>query len=153
MGGYQSLPREITMFDTVSSPSNVGSVRFPGRNILVADDNPVFQILMKQLAADAGMRSLVLSNGKQIMRAIAVKNYDAVILDLDMPELDGVSTIEAIRRAELRNNLDRTPILITSISHADELPDHVKGMIDGYLQKPISRGLLMASLESIFAVN
>ncbi|WP_164742341.1 response regulator [Pseudidiomarina mangrovi] len=141
------------MFDSISNPSNVGSVRFPGKQILVADDNPVFQILMKQLAADAGMRSLVLSNGRQLMRAIAVKQYDAVILDLDMPVLDGVATIEAIRRAEQHSNAERIPILITSISRASDLPEHIKPMIDGYLQKPISRGLLMASLETIFMMN
>ncbi len=141
------------MFDSVSNPSNVGSVRFPGKQILVADDNPVFQILMKQLAADAGMRSLVLSNGRQLMRAIAVKQYDAVILDLDMPVLDGIATIEAIRRAEKSSNAERIPILITSISRASDLPEHIKPMIDGYLQKPISRGLLMASLETVFAAD
>lgn len=139
------------MFNTLSSPSNVGSFRFPGKQILVADDNPVFQMLMKQLAADAGMRSLVLSNGKQLMRAIAVKNYDAVIIDLDMPVLDGISTIEAIRRAEQQGHLARTPILITSISGQADLPSYIKPMIDGYLQKPISRGLLMSSLAEIFA--
>lgn len=141
------------MFDSVSNPSNVGSVRFPGKQILVADDNPVFQILMKQLAADVGMRSLVLSNGKQLMRAIAVKKYDAVLLDLDMPILDGVATIEAIRRFEQNSNSLRTPILITSISNPEDLPVRLRPMIDGYLQKPLSRGLLMTTLAEIFSTD
>ena len=141
------------MFESITSSSNVGSVLFPGKQVLVADDNPVFQILMKQLAADAGMRSLVLSNGKQLMRAITLKKYDVIILDLDMPVLDGFATIEAIRRTELYNQSERIPILITSISRPEHLPPHLEPMIDGYLQKPISRGLLMTNLESIFAVN
>lgn len=138
------------MFDTVSNPSNVGSVRFPDKQVLVADDNPVFQILMKQLAADAGMRSLVVNNGEQLLRALQVRTYDVVIVDLDMPVLNGIATIEAIRQLEQDHDQPRTPILITSISGATDLPEHITAMIDGYLQKPISRGLLMASLQSIF---
>lgn len=141
------------MFDTVSNPSNVGSVRFPDKQVLVADDNPVFQILMKQLAADVGMRSLVVNNGEQLLRALQVRAYDAVIVDLDMPVLNGIATIEAIRQLEQGHDKPRTPILITSISGATDLPEHVTAMIDGYLQKPISRGLLMASLQSIFTAN
>jgi CheY-like chemotaxis protein len=141
------------MFDTVSNPSNVGSVRFPDKQVLVADDNPVFQILMKQLAADVGMRSLVVNNGEQLLRALQVRAYDAVIVDLDMPVLNGIATIEAIRQLEQDHDKPRTPILITSISGATDLPEHVTAMIDGYLQKPISRGLLMASLQSIFTAN
>ena len=141
------------MFDTVSNPSNVGSVRFPDKQVLVADDNPVFQILMKQLAADVGMRSLVVNNGEQLLRALQVRTYDAVIVDLDMPVLHGIGAIEAIRQLERDHGKPRTPILITSISDANELPEHINAMIDGYLQKPISRGLLMASLQSIFTAN
>lgn len=141
------------MFDTVSNPSNVGSVRFPDKQVLVADDNPVFQILMKQLAADVGMRSLVVNNGEQLLRALQVRTYDAVIVDLDMPVLNGIATIEAIRQLEQDHDKPRTPILITSISGATDLPEHITAMIDGYLQKPISRGLLMASLQSIFTVR
>ena len=141
------------MFDTVSNPSTVGSVRFPDKQVLVADDNPVFQILMKQLAADVGMRSLVVNNGEQLLRALQVRAYDAVIVDLDMPVLNGIATIEAIRQLEQDHDKPRTPILITSISGATDLPEHVTAMIDGYLQKPISRGLLMASLQSIFTAN
>lgn len=141
------------MFDTVSNPSNVGSVRFPDKQVLVADDNPVFQILMKQLAADVGMRSLVVNNGEQLLRALQVRAYDAVIVDLDMPVLNGIATIEAIRQLEHDHHKPRTPILITSISGATDLPEHITAMIDGYLQKPISRGLLMASLQSIFTAN
>ena len=139
------------MFDSVSNPSNVGSVRFPGKQVLVADDNPVFQILIKQLAADVGMRSLVLSNGEQLMRAISVKKYDAVILDLDMPVLDGLATIAAIRRLEQEADSQRITILITSISSPEDLPDRLRPMIDGYLQKPLSRGLLMTTLAEIFS--
>jgi len=141
------------MFDRVSNPSNVGSVRFPDKQVLVADDNPIFQILMKQLAADVGMRSLVVNNGEQLLRALQVRAYDAVIVDLDMPVLNGMATIEAIRQIEQEHNKPRTPILITSISGATDLPEHITAMIDGYLQKPISRGLLMASLQSIFTAN
>jgi CheY-like chemotaxis protein len=141
------------MFDTVSNPSNVGSVRFPDKQVLVADDNPVFQILMKQLAADVGMRSLVVNNGEQLLRALQVRAYDAVIVDLDMPVLNGIATIEAIRQLEQDHDKPRTPVLITSISGATDLPEHITAMIDGYLQKPISRGLLMASLQSIFTAN
>lgn len=141
------------MFDRVSNASNAGSIRFPGKQVLIADDNPVFQILMQQLVSDVGMRSLILSNGEQLVRALKVKAYDAVIVDLDMPVLNGIATIEAIRQLEQQQDKPRTPILVMSISHAIDLPTHIEPMIDGYLQKPISRGLLMTTLDSIFAAS
>lgn len=139
------------MFQAFSSPGNIGSQRFPGKSVLIAEDNLTFQTLLKQFLADLGMRSLIVGNGELLLNALNARPCDLLVIDLQMPVLNGEQAIAQLRAAEQARALPRVPIIVISIEPYEQLSEALKPLIDGYLQKPISRGLLAAEIARLLS--
>jgi two-component system response regulator MprA len=113
--------------------------------ILVVDDEPaVQQALSRALALERYEVSLV-GDGEEALRVIAERDYDAVVLDVMMPRLDG---LQVCRR--LRDGGNRTPVLM--LTARDEIDDRVAGLdagADDYLVKPFALRELMARVRAL----
>lgn len=114
------------------------SARAGGLNILVAEDNPINQRVAGQMLHRAGHRVTMLDNGREVLDAVQRQTFDLLLLDIQMPELDGWEVTRLIRAAEAEQNRTRLPI-IAMTAHAmpgDRERCLAVGM-DGYLAKPI----------------
>ena len=139
--GEKPLPR--------SRPVTPG--RFEGRKILVVEDNPLNRELIAELLLDAGAAVDSAGDGGEACRAVKRLKYDAVIMDLEMPGMDG---LEASRNIRLDNGLAGLPI-IAMTAHALEEDRRIcldAGMND-YLTKPIDEELLFTTLEKWIDVH
>src|SRR5260370_16384582 len=96
VGGRGAQPQEI------QSSVEPGALR-----VLIADDNALNQNLLKRLVAKLGHTADVVSNGREAVAAVAQTPYDAVLMDVLMPELDGLVAAEAICRRWPRGNRPR----------------------------------------------
>jgi two-component system, sensor histidine kinase and response regulator len=74
-------------------------------SVLVAEDNRVNQSLVKRLLEKRGHRVVVVTNGREMLEALKKENYDVVLMDIHMPEMDGFETTAAIRENEKETEL------------------------------------------------
>ena len=115
--------------------------------ILVAEDNPVNQKLISRLLQKLGYRTKVVFNGRAAFEETTTNSYVAVLMDCQMPEMDGLSATGKIRAREVTLNLPRLPIiaLTAHIMPGDRERCLAAGM-DDYLSKPLSPDKLQTTL-------
>ena len=115
--------------------------------VLVADDNPTNRMVAELILATVGASVATVENGRQAVEATAAAPFDVVLMDLQMPEMDGLTAIRAIRAREAEAGADRTPIVVLS---ANVMPDHVeasaKAGADGHIGKPFRAEDLIAAV-------
>ena len=116
----------------------------PRSHILVAEDNAVNQSVIVRMLARLGFRADVVVDGVQAVQAVTHGNYDAVLMDCQMPGMDGFAAARAIRAVE---GIRRVPIIALT---ASALPgDRERCMaagMDDYLTKPLTRDALVVVL-------
>jgi PAS domain S-box-containing protein len=112
--------------------------------VLVAEDNRVNQLLTTRLLEKRGCRAVVVANGREALEALKKENFDLVLMDIHMPEMDGLEATAAIRQREKDTGVHQPVIALTaSIDRARCL---AAGM-DGHLRKPIEPHALDELLE------
>lgn len=116
-------------------------------HILAAEDNLVNQQLITRLLAKAGYTADIAANGSEAVAAVARVRYDAILMDCQMPEMDGYEATALIRVAEAGTGR-RIPIiaLTASAMESDRNRCFAAGM-DDYLSKPVKPAALVAMLD------
>ena len=116
--------------------------------LLLAEDNDINRMLITAMMTRIGHRIDAVNDGRAVLDAVKAADYDVLILDMEMPVLDGRSTARAIRRMD--GAVARIPIVGLS---ADALPEHRDGHmaagLDAYLTKPIDWEHLNAVLVDL----
>jgi two-component system, sensor histidine kinase and response regulator len=114
--------------------------------VLVAEDNPANQKVATAMLARIGYRADVVANGAEAVEATERVEYGAVLMDVQMPEMDGYQAAAEIRRRERDGR--RVPIIaMTAGAMAGERERCLAAGMDDYLAKPVERDLLDAVLE------
>ncbi len=127
------------------------SGKAPRLEILVAEDNRVNQYLMRALLTRMGHSVTIAENGLEALARIAEHRFDAVLMDIQMPELDGVETVERIRRAELGTS-ERLPVIaLTARAMVGDREALLAAGMDDYLEKPVHAPRLEAALLAVAA--
>jgi CheY-like chemotaxis protein len=123
-------------------------------NILLAEDNPVNQKVALRVLKHLGYQADVVNNGREAIEAIATKSYDLILMDIQMPEMNGLEATEYIRDREKISQLP--PIAIVAItanaSHDDQFICSAAGMND-YISKPIQIDKLKDILQRYEAIK
>jgi len=119
------------------------NAEFKNINVLVAEDIPLNQLLMKTLLDDFGFGWDIASNGKIAIEKMALNSYDVVLMDLQMPEMNGFETTDYIRSV-LHSNV---PIiaLTADVTTVDLAKCKYVGMND-YISKPVDERLLYSKI-------
>ncbi len=123
--------------------------RMPLR-ILVADDNLVNQKVVRRLLERWGYHPDVAQNGLEVLDAVQRARYDLILLDVQMPEMDG---IEAARRICSKWTADERPQLIalTAGAFKEDRERCIEAGMDGFLTKPLNVAELQSALERCYA--
>jgi CheY-like chemotaxis protein len=117
------------------------------RRVLVADDSEVNQKVARRMVEKLGYAVDVVSNGREALAAWQSGRYDLILMDCQMPELDGYEATREIRRREEPGT--RIPIIaLTAHAMKDADRDCRAAGMDEYLSKPIDRDRLEAVLEN-----
>jgi signal transduction histidine kinase/ActR/RegA family two-component response regulator len=114
--------------------------------VLMAEDNPVNQLVGVRALERCGCRVDVVADGRQALAALAERRYAAVLMDCQMPELDGYEATSELRRRE--SDAQHTPVIaMTADAVKGAAEACLRAGMDDYLSKPLSRGQLEAALR------
>jgi two-component system sensor histidine kinase/response regulator len=117
--------------------------------ILLVEDNEVNQLVAVEMLKAAGYRCEIRGNGKEAVEAVAQRPYDLILMDCQMPEMDGYEATRTIRQAE-RTSGKKSPLPIVALTanalEGDRQRCLEAGMTD-YLKKPLNREELFDALE------
>ena len=128
-----------------SAPSGVGH----GRRVLLAEDNQVNQRVAVLMLERRGFVVTVAANGRAAVDAARRQAFDVILMDVQMPEMDGFEAMAAIRAAETPDGR-RTPIVaVTAHAMAEDRERCLAAGMDGYLPKPLRAGQLFAEIDRV----
>ncbi len=112
-------------------------------NILVAEDNINNQILIRILLEKFGLNCDIANNGKEALTLYQQNPYDLVLMDINMPIMDGLTALKEIRDYESKLNKSQTPIVaLTANTIKGDKERYLKAGMDNFLAKPINNNKL-----------
>ncbi|MHB8080333.1 MAG: response regulator, partial [Candidatus Krumholzibacteriia bacterium] len=127
-------------------PAPAPGVRRP-RRILCAEDNPVNRRLVRLLLAKLGHEVVTVEDGVEALEALAAGGFDLVLMDVQMPRLDGHAAVAEIRRRELHSGGRLPVIALTAHALMGDREACLAAGMDAYLAKPIQKSELVALLD------
>ncbi len=139
-GNVAECEKEATPRNTPPSQE----ICFTGTRVLVAEDNPINQVVAESLLQQLDCEVTLVDNGLQALRALQSHTYDMILMDCQMPEMDGYTATQEIRSYEIARQTVRIPI-VAMTAHAmkgDRQKCLTVGM-DDYLSKPFDTSQLM----------
>jgi CheY-like chemotaxis protein len=107
------------------------------KNILVIDDEGLITKTLKKLLGKEGFNAVITSSGQEAMEKMKIENFDLVICDIRMPEIDGIETIERIRKIQAEKGKTPCPeIIITGYADEEKYKSAVNLKVADYIFKP-----------------
>jgi len=132
-----------------ASDSAVGE-RPSGLSILVADDSPINREVAVGILELRGHRTRTASDGREAVEAFQEESFDVILMDLEMPEMDGLAATAAIRDIEGESGRTRTPIVALTAHAVEDVRQRCSDAdMDGYVAKPIRPDQLFEALENL----
>jgi CheY-like chemotaxis protein len=128
----------------MTTKASIYKQRLKGSHILVAEDNPTNQEIASAILQDAGIEVEIADNGKEALNALWNKTFDAVLMDIQMPEMDGY---EATRRIRKDLNMPNLPIIaMTAHAMRGDEEKCLRAGMNGYIPKPINQNVMFHTL-------
>ena len=115
------------------------------RKILVIDDEPELLMLMMEMLTDEGCHALSAANGPDGIRLNEQENPDLIILDLRMPEMDGIETLRQIRKKDDKVKV----VILTGYGSPDTIRDAADLNVSEYLSKPFENDQLVRIISEV----
>lgn len=118
----------------------------PGARLLIVDDNRVNRLLLSRSVELLGHTATVAENGRAAMEMLRAAKFDLMLLDIEMPEMDGFEVLEAVK---LDPSLHDLPVIVTSsVEGVENIVRCIELGAEDYLPKPVNPVLLRARLSS-----
>ncbi len=113
-------------------------------HILVAEDNPVNQKWIKKILSKIGYQCEMAENGKAVMEKVSLENFDLILMDVQMPEMDGLEATRMIRLC-----LETQPVIIAMTANAmqGDRDECIQSGMNDYISKPVELNVLLNMLE------
>jgi CheY-like chemotaxis protein len=117
--------------------------------VLAAEDNSVNQLVLKTLLLQVGVEPVIVENGKLALEAWEGGEWDVILMDVQMPEMDGPTAVRAIRAREAETGRARTPIVaLTANAMSHQIAEYIASGMDDHVVKPIEARRLFQALEA-----
>ncbi|MBA3647024.1 MAG: response regulator [Chitinophagales bacterium] len=116
-------------------------------SILVAEDNVINQKLLVSILELQGYSPDIVADGNEVLYAIVEKNYDLILMDIQMPELGGEETTQKVKNL-LQENSPKI-IAVTAYAMAGDREKYLKAGMDGYLSKPFKIHELIREIKRV----
>lgn len=133
--------------EAAEAPAPCGSLR-----ALAAEDNPTNQMILRALLEPLAVDLVMAADGREVVDAFSRQRFDVILMDVQMPRMDGIEATRAIRRLEAERGQPRTPILALSANvMRHQVEAYLDAGMDGHVAKPLDAADLYAALEAVVA--
>jgi CheY-like chemotaxis protein len=146
--GDSSSKKEVPDAPETRSPSQVGPLR-----VLLAEDSLVNQKLAVALLEKRGHTTVVTENGQEAVAAFESQDFDLILMDVQMPQMDGLEATSAIRAREKQSGKHVPIIALTAHAMKGDRERCLEAGMDDYVAKPIDAAELLATIEAIVAIS
>lgn len=143
-----SSNRIVSGHPPLIATQTVGAAEQSGPRILIVEDNVINQKVTVQILDKYGCKTQVVANGREAVEALHRNTYDAVLMDLQMPEMDGFEATKAIRDPSGVCRNPQVPIIALTANAQDETREKcLNAGMDDFLSKPVSPKELMQKIQ------
>jgi CheY-like chemotaxis protein len=135
-GGF--LTRDVLVYDAASAPraTQAGPAEFEGRHVLVVEDNATNQKVVRRLLEKLGCTVTIAGNGLEALDRLAGAAFDLVLMDCQMPEMDGFEATRQIRRSD-RGHAAIPIVALTANAMASDREACLDAGMDDFVTKPV----------------
>ena len=119
--------------------------------VLLAEDNPVNQVLAVRILSRRGHSVAVVGNGREALLRLGQERFDVLLTDMQMPEMDGFETAEAIRRQEREAGGHLPIVAMTAMALKGDRERCLDVGMDAYISKPVRQSELLDTIERFSA--
>ena len=117
--------------------------------VLAAEDNSVNRLVLSTLLEQFGITPVIVNDGAMALEAWRANSWDLILMDIQMPVMDGLTATKAIRAEEARTARRRTPVVaVTANAMAHQVAEYDAAGFDGYLAKPLVIGDLYDTIST-----
>ncbi len=137
----------IKVEEKQSNILNPGFASLHPMDILVAEDNPINQKLIERILAKLGYNAALAQNGNEVLLKMAEKSYNLILMDIQMPEMDGLEATRVIRNLNIQQ-----PFIVAMTANALSKDRDIcisQGM-DSYISKPMKLDILVSILAAAY---
>jgi CheY-like chemotaxis protein len=125
----------------------LGAVR-----VLLAEDHPTNQKIVQLILDAVGAELMIVEDGRQALRALEAQTFDVVLMDMQMPEMDGLTATALLREREAATGAVRTPVIMLTANALDEHKRFSRDAgADRHLSKPIRAADLLSAMQAVMA--
>jgi signal transduction histidine kinase/ActR/RegA family two-component response regulator len=121
--------------------------------ILLAEDNAVNQLVATRMLEKSGHHVVRASNGEEVLALLARETFDAILMDVQMPVMDGLMATRKIREQEATSGSHLPIIALTARAMEDDESMCIEAGMDGYLSKPLGSEDLLRALDELTAAR
>jgi len=122
--------------------------------VLAAEDNKVNQLVLRTLLGQAGIEPTIVGDGKAALEAWELGDWDVILMDVQMPVMDGLTATRLIRQREAQSGRAPTPIVaLTANVMSHQVREYELAGMNVCVAKPIEVAALFASLEQALAMH
>jgi signal transduction histidine kinase/ActR/RegA family two-component response regulator len=118
-------------------------------SILVVEDNAVNSFLIERILSRAGHQVQLANNGQEALDILATRSFDAILMDMQMPVMDGLEATRQIRAREQQSSRHTPVIALTANAMPGDADTCLKAGMDAYLSKPVDARRLLALLQQL----
>jgi CheY-like chemotaxis protein len=117
-------------------------------DVLVAEDHPVNQRLVAEILSDRGHRFTIVNNGVEVLQMLDRQSFDVILMDGQMPQMDGYQAAREIRRREASTGRHIRIIALTAHAMKEDREKCIAAGMDDYIAKPIDPDRLLERVEA-----
>ncbi len=135
--------------DNKNEEKNIEGTDLEGLSVLLVEDNLLNQILAKKVLSDWKMKVDTAENGLIAIDKLEKKNFDLILMDIQMPEMDGYEATQHIREKSSPEKRVTPIMAMTAHALAGESEKCIKAGMDGYISKPFDSSVLYSKIVSV----
>ncbi len=143
--GYHNSDVSLAQVEKPQKPSNLSNL-----DVLLAEDNLINILFMEKLFSNWNIKPIIAKNGQEAVDFLAERDFDVILMDIDMPVMNGFEATKIIRDMADKKKADIHIIAITASVGFQARETVMKAGLDDYLEKPFDLEVLKEKLERIY---